>query len=210
MTGSAVRAATPDDLAAVSAVLTAAFHDDPVMSWAFPDPDTRRRRLSALWDFLAGEAYLPRGASTVAPRDAGAVGGPTAADGAALWLAPGDELDDAFWEERAAPFVAALEADLERLGEVSALMREHHPAHPHWYLLAIGCHPDLHGRGLGSALLAHALVRCDESGAPAYLEASSLRSRLLYERFGFEVIASFAPEGGPPLWAMWREPGRPA
>ena len=42
---------------------------------------------------------------------------------------------------------------------------------------------------------------------PAYLNAGSPRSRDLYLRHGFEVTEEFRlPEGGPPLWRMWREP----
>jgi hypothetical protein len=42
---------------------------------------------------------------------------------------------------------------------------------------------------------------------PAYLNAGSARSRDLYARHGFEVMEQFElPDGGPPLWRMWREP----
>ncbi len=44
---------------------------------------------------------------------------------------------------------------------------------------------------------------------PAYLEATSPRSRALYERHGFEVTAELrATADSPPMWAMWREPAR--
>lgn len=51
------------------------------------------------------------------------------------------------------------------------------------------------------------LERCDREGTPAYLEASSARSRGLYERLGFTFTgrAVDLPEG-PPMWPMWREP----
>jgi hypothetical protein len=51
------------------------------------------------------------------------------------------------------------------------------------------------------------LERCDRERMPAYLNAGSPRSRDLYLRHGFEVTEEFRlPEGGPPLWRMWREP----
>ena len=51
------------------------------------------------------------------------------------------------------------------------------------------------------------LERCDTDRAPAYLEASSARSRGLYERNGFEAVEECRyAEDGPPLWRMWREP----
>ena len=194
-----VRTATPNDLDGMVEVLTAAFHDDPVMSWAFPDPTVRPTRLRAMWRFMAEQAYVPFGASTLVPSDAGA-------DAAALWLAPGQELGDAFWEERGGAFAAALENDVERLLSLADLMTAHHPHEPHWYLLAIGVSPVRQGDRLGSALLAHTLARADATGTPAYLEASSTRSRALYERVGFVATGEFAGADGPPLWPMWREP----
>jgi hypothetical protein len=50
------------------------------------------------------------------------------------------------------------------------------------------------------------LDRCDREHAWAYLDATSGRNKRLYERHGFEAEAEYAPEGGPPLWPMWREP----
>ena len=194
-----VRTATAADLDGVVTVLTAAFHDDPLMSWAFPDPATRPRRLDALWTFMGREGYLPFGASTLVPHAAGA-------DAAALWLAPGQHLDAAFWAARGSAFAAALEHDLDRLSALSEQMHAHHPAEPHWYLLAIGVSPDRQGSRLGSALLAHTLAIADDTGAPAFLEATSPRSRALYERHGFVATGQFAALDGPPVWPMWREP----
>jgi GNAT superfamily N-acetyltransferase len=196
---SAVRRATRDDLAGIVDVLTAAFHDDPLMSWVFPGRALRLARLRGLWGFMAGEAYLPFGASTVVPSDPGA-------DAAALWLAPGQELGRAFWDACGHAFAAALEYDVDRLSSLGDLMQDHHPRDPHWYLLAIGVSPARQGGRLGSALLADTLARADETGTGAYLEATSLRSRALYERVGFVATGEFAPPGGPPVWPMWREP----
>lgn len=195
-----VRVATAADLDGIVTVLADSFHDDPLMSWAFPDPQARSRRLAALWRFMAGEGYLPFGASTV-------VGGLRSdADAAALWLAPEQELDEAFWAARARTFVASLEGDVARLSSLSEVMAAHHPGEPHWYLLAIGVSPQRQGGRLGSALLAHTLARADDEGAPAYLEATSPRSRALYERFGFSATGELTAPDGPVLWPMWREP----
>ena len=63
------------------------------------------------------------------------------------------------------------------------------------------------GRGIGSALLRTATDRCDAAGEAAYLEATNLNNRRLYERHGFVVTAELVlPDGGPSVWAMWRDP----
>jgi hypothetical protein len=54
--------------------------------------------------------------------------------------------------------------------------------------------------------MAPVLDRVDRLGVPVYLEATSARSKALYERHGFVASAPFAAAAGPPLWPMWREP----
>jgi GNAT superfamily N-acetyltransferase len=88
-------------------------------------------------------------------------------------------------------------------------MEGRHPRKPpHWYLAIMAVAPEHQGRGLGSKLMHPAIETLDAEGIPAYLEASTERSRALYERHGFEVTGNFeVPSGGPTLWQMWREPG---
>ena len=51
------------------------------------------------------------------------------------------------------------------------------------------------------------LERCDDEKLPAYLEATSPRTRALYERHGFEVTGQFsAGHESLPAWRMWRTP----
>jgi ribosomal protein S18 acetylase RimI-like enzyme len=59
---------------------------------------------------------------------------------------------------------------------------------------------------LGSALLEHALARCDGDHTLAYLESSNSPNNLLYERHGFEVIGTIQVGASPPIWPMVRRP----
>ena len=61
-----------------------------------------------------------------------------------------------------------------------AVMEEGHPREPHYYLDSLGVVPEWQGRGIGSALMAPVLERCDDERMPAYLNAGSARSRELY------------------------------
>jgi GNAT superfamily N-acetyltransferase len=85
-------------------------------------------------------------------------------------------------------------------------MDQLHPSDAHWYLPLTGVDPVAQGRGLGSALLRHTLMTCDSDRLPAYLEATSPRSRDLYLRHGFNVVEVIKSGTSPPLWAMLREP----
>jgi GNAT superfamily N-acetyltransferase len=62
------------------------------------------------------------------------------------------------------------------------------PTEPHWDLPFIGVDVTKQSRGYGSALLRHALERCDRDRLPAYLDATSPLNKPLYERHGFEEL----------------------
>jgi hypothetical protein len=67
--------------------------------------------------------------------------------------------------------------------------------------------PPWQATGRGSALLAHHRQYLDATGTPAYLEASSPRSRDLYTRFGYRAAGqAFRLPDGPAFWPMWRQP----
>jgi GNAT superfamily N-acetyltransferase len=93
--------------------------------------------------------------------------------------------------------------DLDRWRTLEEATGGHHLHGPHHYLLAIGVHPDLHGRGLGSRLLTHRHPHVKPH--PAYLEATSPDSRRLYQRLGYHDLGELhLPDDGPTLWRMWR------
>jgi GNAT superfamily N-acetyltransferase len=179
--------------------LALAFQDDPVMTWCFPNADSRRRILNAGFFLFLTSIWLPDGEGFTDHEAAGA----------ACWLGPGRWRLPPWRQLRLMPSlvrIAGLRAP--RFLRLMALIEGKHPGErDHWYLPALGVRPDRQGQGLGSKLMHPILSRCDEQGLPAYLEASSPRNRALYERHGFEVTKEVKlPRGGPPLWLMWRDP----
>ena len=95
----------------------------------------------------------------------------------------------------------------DKQGDVGAVMEQMagvHPSEPHWYLPLIGVDPLYQGRGLGDALMAHALRRCDADHLPAYLESTNPRNISLYERHGFKAIGRIQVGMSPPLVPMLR------
>jgi GNAT superfamily N-acetyltransferase len=183
---------------AVVEAVVLAFHDDPVWSWAFPDPVTRSEKFRTWWGFLV-EAGLRNGEIWVAGD----------CDAVSVWTPPGGhELTP---EEEA--LVIPLLTDL--LGGRSGLVLEMvmcfdaaHPQDlPHWYLSILATHPQARGSGLGMALAVDVLRRADSDGVPAYLESSNPANHARYERAGFarrEVVT--LPADCPPILTMWREP----
>ncbi len=100
-----------------------------------------------------------------------------------------------------------------RLGasrRVAQLLAARHPRAPHWYLGPIGTEPGFQRQGLGTALIAHVLQRCDTASMPAYLESSNEANLPLYSRLGFAITEELrVAHDGPTLWLMSRAP-RPA
>jgi GNAT superfamily N-acetyltransferase len=196
-TRTSVRKAVAADRDAVVSALAAAFQDDPVFAWIFPDP-ARRAVLTMSFFELAVDALAPHD-------DAWTTG--AGVTGAALWVPYGRPAMSEEDGERFAGTLAELAGpDAGRMLETVALLDEHHPHEPHEYLWFLGVVPQAQGAGIGSALMAPVLERADRAGVPAYLEATSARSRALYERHGFVATAPIAVAGGPPLWPMWRRP----
>ena len=194
----AISTATTADVGVLGHVLADAFRDDPVGRWMAPDPTTRMERLTRFFELQIDAFSLPQG-EVLRAGDAGT----------ALWMPPGR------WQ---APPLLVLR-NLPRMGRVfgrrTALMLrglsriEHdHPRELHWYLPFIGVAAAHQGRGIGAALLAPVLDRCDADGVPAYLEATNPRNRALYLRHGFVDHHEIELPDGPTLWGMWREPLR--
>lgn len=177
-------------------MLARAFHDDPIISWVIPKAMRRVEVYGTCLDVLI-TATETRG-QLVAD-----------ADGAVLQLwhtvrdeATPDLLTDADGER----MLAACGKDAGRARQLITAMDRLHPTEPHHYLAVIGTDPDQQGRGRGSAALRNALARCDASGLPSYLEATSAANRRLYQRLGFEDCPDpvLLAADGPWLYPMWR------
>jgi ribosomal protein S18 acetylase RimI-like enzyme len=188
--GPATIAPTADTERAI-ATLTTAFADDAVTRWVLRDPHLYVTYWPRLIHAFAGAAFANGTADAI--DDHG---------GVALWLAPGVTSDD---DAMGALAVEAIPEDQqEEIFTFMGQMAEFHPQEPHWYLPLIGVDTTRQSRGFGSALLVHALERCDADHLPAYLEASSPRNKALYERHGFEVIGVIQAGSSPPMWPMLR------
>lgn len=195
------RAAGKADIRELSATLSRAFYDDPVMTWILSDDRRRPAQLRRMFAAMTRHHHLGYGGVEVA-QDGSGIGA------AALWDPPNR------WRETRRAELAMTPAFLRVFGlrasmarEVQEMMKRVHPEEPHWYLAVIGSDPTLRGRGFGQVLMRSRLDRCDAEHAPAYLESTKPENIPYYQRFGFTVTEEIAlPNGGPTLWAMWRAP----
>jgi len=188
-----VAPATLDEGPRVVDVIGAAFMRDPTWSWAFPDPDARRR----WWQVCVHEALRYPWVLCTGGFEA-----------VAVWIPPDRSEFSAAEESRLPDFVRELVG--RRAPEVTELLRrfgDAHPRHaPHYYLSLLATADEHRGRGLGIALLRENLARIDLEGRPAYLESSNPGNNPRYQSLGFVPVTSFqAPGDGPLVTGMWRE-----
>jgi ribosomal protein S18 acetylase RimI-like enzyme len=195
--GSDIHMLTDAELPTVIEAVARAFYDDPVFSWLFPGDDRRLEQLERGFDLFARRIWMPHDEAFTTDR---LIGG-------AFWLPPDTWHLSLLQQLSLTPAtIRFARSDGVRLLRILNLIESNHPHDRHYYLPVIGVLPEWQGRGFGAALLRPMLERCDRERMPAYLEASSLRNRALYERNGFEVTDELTVGGSPPLWPMWRKP----
>lgn len=195
------RRAARADVEPIIDCLTAAFANDPVMSWIGRRDAKRDSGRRAMFSFLVAKLGLP-GKELWTSDDYAA---------AALWVPPERAELKLPWLEEIMLFPTLVSfTGFTGLGRIESFRKAadaHHPkARPHFYLMTIGVDPKFQGHGLGSALLDATLATIDAKGMPSYLESSNEKNVPLYKRHGYEVINEFRPTpDAPPLWGMWRE-----
>jgi ribosomal protein S18 acetylase RimI-like enzyme len=191
-----VREATPADVPTMADILARALADSPFTVWHTPDAERRvgvmTRLLTAglehLW-LRHGEVYTTSGEIA----------------GCCIWMPPGAESNR---DDGTASFDEALTRlfqDSPRLSELFAIFERNHPTQPRYYLPFIAVDPSTQRRGVGKAMVAPVLAKCDRDGIVAYLEADD-RSRPFHERNGFKVIGEVRVPYGPSVWPMERSP----
>jgi GNAT superfamily N-acetyltransferase len=193
-----VRKASAAEAPAMASALARAFHEDPVFSWVLHGDPTRARMLERGFELFLRRVWMEQEETYTTPAIAGA----------AVWELPGQWRLSAGRQVRLlAPMARVFRRRLPRVVRALVTLERRHPSDPHYYLPFLGVEPRWQGRGLGGALLAPILERCDREQMPAFLEASTPRNRALYERHGFAVMEEFTlGSTAPPQWRMWREP----
>jgi len=194
-----VSRATVGDAEDIAGLMADAFHPDPVSGWLLPDEITRRSRHRRFFrvfvDYALWQQDMRRG--HVQMRYDGEYAG------AALWL-------DAGTINNTGPDPAAIEKALgpdsfSRFLLLDKLMHQHSTvAGRYAYLPFIAVRPRRQNQSIGRLLLETELAQLEKVGTPAFLIASTDRSRKLYTRLGFELWGdSFTlPDDGPPMWPM--------
>lgn len=192
-------AESPGELEGAAEALALAFADDPAWAHLLPDDETRAEKLLAYFTSEI-ETLVPEYRQVWVTEDGG---------GAAVWGPPGRwRVPLGMTLREAGRMTRVFGRRLPLALRALIRLEGHHPKSPkHWYLHYIGVEPRRQGRGLGGTLMNPVLELCDRERIPAYLESSTDRNKMLYERNGFSLTGVFdmPGRGGPPIREMWRE-----
>ncbi|MEU4231095.1 GNAT family N-acetyltransferase [Nonomuraea sp. NPDC026600] len=202
-----IRQARITDIEPTARLIAAAFNNLDAARWLVPDAGRRPTVLAANFRILVEHALLFGLVDIIDD-------GPISDDSdVRLHVANTGPAAVAVWFDRTEPLPepgyydlrleAATGNDVDHFKFLDKLFAEHHPAEPpHDHLALLAVDPPYQGCGLGTALLNHHHTQRPDT--PAYLEASSPRSRDLYMRFGYQVLKTISLPNGTKFWLMWR------
>ncbi|WP_371408680.1 GNAT family N-acetyltransferase [Micromonospora zamorensis] len=183
-----------DEASLVAGRIAEAFTVLEVTRWLVPDPSKREAVLAGDFEILVGHAMRHGFVHATEDRAAVAVWFPSVGEPAP----PPVDYD--------ARLAAACGEWTDRFQHLDELFAAHHPHPEHHHLAFLATQPGRQGQGLGTALMRHHHAWLDANAMPAYLEASSPRSRDLYAKNGYLAGEPFRVPDGTPFWPMWREP----
>lgn len=196
-----VRRVAPAEVPPLACMLARAFAGDAMMAWPLITADELPARTRAAFEItdtpFAREGWLWAAADGL---------------GAMTLLPPGSEAREEALADACAAALGALTPDGgARYDAFWAWVWSRMPREPHWLLDQLGVEPAAQSRGIGGALIRHAIATAEADGLPLVLETGRETNLALYRRHGFEVFdEGNAPDGGPRIWFLRRDPGHGA
>lgn len=186
MTEPKIITATPAHRDRVVESLVAAFANDPILRFLFPDDTTYPPYAAAFFGHLFDKRVPKETVWTVA-------------DGAsvAIWEPPGADSGDDPHDS----WTSTLPADVTaRIRAYNDALHKALPTTPFWYLGVLGTHPDHAGHRWGHAVMSAGLQRAAADGLPAVLETSNPANIEIYRRAGWQIIDEMTDPL--PTWIM--------
>ncbi|PSN62066.1 hypothetical protein BS50DRAFT_503411 [Corynespora cassiicola Philippines] len=189
-----VRLVTAAEYKEAALCLAEAFAEDDVARYFIDVPDREHWTEQEKWDLhveileYVTYAHILKGLVTTVGDDYDAV---------ALWLPPGQNMDD-FWTMLRSGMWRLnyrLSPEGKRRFFTEFLPLLHDTMHgtlgdrdaESWYLVYLGTKPSGRGKGYARKLITHVTQQADREGRPVYLESSNEVNPPIYRKFGFET-----------------------
>ncbi len=193
-----VRPAAASEIRGLAGVLARAFAADPMVRWPMVSDNDLPARIRTMFEIVdtgfAGEGWIYAAGEGL---------------GVMSLMPPASAQREREIAVAIAPALASLTPDGgERYERFWSWVGSMLPPEPHWLLDQLAVEPAAQGRGIGGAMLRFAIERAQRQGLPVCLETGVPANLPLYERFGFRTLREAdAPDGGPRIWFMRRDPG---
>jgi ribosomal protein S18 acetylase RimI-like enzyme len=178
--------------------LASAFDGDPMTPYVFPSGTDRHKRLRAVFRVELRWALRQGVVETIGEGRA-----------VAIWLPPGGMKGALTAMLRAGALLAPVRLGLGAMWRGALLLKAVQKLHAcsvageHWYLVALGVHPEHQGSGWGSQLVRHGLARAQSRNLPCYLETTNQRNIAFYQRYGFKLMGERSVgRSGLGVWGM--------
>ncbi len=196
---------TKDRVKEACKVAGAAFKDDPVMVFTYPDERVRKEK--AQYGFYMIYRYgIKYGLAYTTSNNL---------DGIIIWLPP-DKGIPSFWTMmRNGGFYTMRKSGLnikalKRTMKIFRYQEERHKAlapFKHWYFENIAVKPEEQGKGYGGLLISSIIKKVEGDGLPIFVETNTEKAASIYQKYGFEVLEhTIIPDTPVPLWCMLRKP----
>lgn len=195
----------PDKKKQAAEVVASAFFDYPMLTYYFPDPKKRKRRLTWYMEKTLTCA-LRYGEVFVTPDLSGV-----------MFILPPGHTRLTQWEYIQNGFLpVSLVMGLRNYANsdacekfVSDTQEQLLSGRDHYYLWGLVADPKTPQKGVGTALLRILTDKADAENMPVYLETHAQKNVAYYEKFGFKLIHTVTiPLHGLAIWCMLRDTGK--
>lgn len=193
-----IQKATADDVPALAEVSALAFEHDPITEWLVEtgdDPLQMERQM-----FVAEYRITKRFDLIYTDADR---------KGVSIWKPPGARSTIGDRIQQVWTMLGTIKLSRRAFAKIKLFIQieNAHPCEHHYYLSLLAVHPDMQGKGLGTALMQPVLEICDRDHVPAYLETETESNVDFYSKRGFKVIKEITTsDGRSKVWTMWRAP----
>ena len=185
-------------------MMARAFHDDPIVKYAFPKHKGADPRVRYAYEFMV-RLGMRTGFGYTTSRDV---------EGVAIWARikdPHTSFRDMLFSGSIIPAIRlGLKAGLRMMTFSEHMENKHQEVirELHWYLQVLAVDPEHQGKGYAGRLLRKQLHLIDQEGLPCYLETEREVNVPLYEHFGFHIVEEHPiPDTPIVMWLMLRLPG---
>lgn len=191
-----------DQIKSASKVISKAFYNDPLMVYLFPDPGSRKNKLSLMMELLL-RVGIKYGIVHLSSQKL---------EGVSIWL-PSNNVKITTWmgllNGGISYFFKVGRKTVKKQNSLySYTFSTHKRLVPsqYWYLSIIAVNPSYQGKGISRMLLNSMFEQIDKQNLPCFLDTNNEKNIPIYKHFGFKILKEYEISDTNVInWAMVRD-----